>query len=528
MAGPQSSGNEFDYVVVGGGTAGCAVASRLSEDRDVSVCLIEAGPSDVGDDAILDLSRWMELLESGYDWDYPIEPQESGNSWMRHARARVLGGCSSHNSAIAFWAPKENLDDWAAGGATGWTADECYPFYRKLETALDTTAEAEAPGRGTDGPVTIRTVGDKDPCGEALLEACEQVGLPVTPFNTGRTVHRGANWFQVNAKTDGSRSSASVAYIHPNLDRPNLTLMTGYRAEKLNLDTSGARPRATGARLRTPDTRHAVDVTARREVILSAGAIDGPKLLMLSGIGPAAHLRDIGIDVVVDAPGVGENLQDHPEGLVQWEALQPMPTASTQWWQIGIFAGAEGRATPDLMFHYGSVPFDMNIVRHGYPTADNTFCLTPNVTGAQSKGTVRLSSRDFHDKPKVDPRYFSHDHDREVMIRGIKVAREIAGAPALKEWVGTELAPGDAAQSDEELFEYIKNTHNTVYHPSCTVKMGADGDPLAPVDPQLRVRGVDGLRVADGSIMPDLITVNPCITTMMIGERCADFIKNPR
>jgi choline oxidase len=517
---------EFDYVIVGGGTAGCAVASRLSEDADVSVCLIEAGPSDVGDDAILDLSRWMELLESGYDWDYPIEPQPSGNSYMRHARAKVLGGCSSHNSAIAFWAPKENLDAWAAGGAAGWSAAECYPFYRTLETALDTIDEAEAPGRGTDGPVTIRTVGEKDPCGEALLSACEQVGLPVTPFNTGRTVLRGANWFQVNAKPDGTRSSASSAYIHPNLSRPNLTVLTGYRAEKLNVDTTApGRPRITGARLRTPDTRHAVDVSARRETVLSAGAIDGPKLLMLSGIGPAGHLREVGVEVLVDAPGVGENLQDHPEGLVQWEALQPMPTASTQWWQIGIFAGAEGRDTPDLMYHYGSVPFDLNLTRYGYPTSENTFCLTPNVTGAQSKGTVRLSTRGYQDKPKVDPRYFTHPHDREVMIRGIRVAREIAAAPALKDWVGKELAPGEQDTTDEELFEYIRKTHNTVYHPSCTVKMGADDDPMAPVTATLKVKGVDGLRVADGSVMPDLITVNPCITTMMIGERCADFIR---
>lgn len=520
------SSTEFDYVVVGGGTAGSVVAARLSENPAVSVCLVEAGPSDVGDDAILDLSRWMELLESGYDWDYPIEPQESGNSWMRHARARVLGGCSSHNSAIAFWAPREDLDSWAAAGATGWSADDCYPYYRRLETALDTTAEADGPGRGTDGPVTIRTVGDQDPCGAALLEACAQVGLPTTPFNTGRTVVRGANWFQVNAEPDGTRSSASTAYLHPIMGkRPNLTVMTGHRAEKLTIDTAGARPRATGVRLRTPDQRRSVDVVARRETVLSAGAIDSPKLLMLSGIGPAEHLRSVGVEVLVDAPGVGENLQDHPEGLVQWEARQPMPTASTQWWQIGIFAGSEGRATPDLMFHYGSVPFDLNIVRHGYPTSDNTFCLTPNVTGAQSKGTVRLSSRDFHDKPKVDPRYFTHPHDREVMIRGIRVAREIAAAPALADWVGRELAPGEAASSDEELFEYVRATHNTVYHPSCTVRMGADDDPSAPVDAQLRLKGVDGLRVADGSVMPDLVTVNPCITTMMIGERCADLVR---
>jgi len=516
----------FDYVVVGGGTAGCAVAARLSEDPDARVCVVEAGPSDVDDAAIGDLSRWMELLESGYDWDYPIEPQSAGNSWMRHARAKVLGGCSSHNSAIAFWAPRENLDAWAAQGCDGWSAEECYPFYRRLETALDGAEHAEPPGRGTDGPVTVRTVTGADPCGAALLAACEQVGLPTTPFNTGRTVIRGANWFQVNANPDGTRSSASSAYLHPVMgSRENLEVWTGYRAERLTFDDAGSRPRATGVALRTPDGRRTIEVTATRETILSAGAIDGPKLLVLSGIGPAEHLRSVGVDVRVDAPGVGENLQDHPEGLVQWEALAPMPTESTQWWQIGIFAGSEGRTTPDLMFHYGSVPFDLTIVRYGYPTAENTFCLTPNVTGAQSTGTVRLSSRDFHDKSKVDPRYFTAEHDREVMIRGIRVAREIAAAPALEEWVGEELAPGEAAQTDEEIFDYIRTTHNTVYHPSCTVKMGPASDPLAPVDPQLRLRGVDGLRVADGSIMPDLITVNPCITTMMIGERCADFIR---
>jgi choline oxidase len=178
------------------------------------------------------------------------------------------------------------------------------------------------------------------------------------------------------------------------------------------------------------------------------------------------------------------------------------------------------------MFHYGSVPFDLNLLRWGYPSSENTFCLTPNVTGAQSKGTVRLRTRDFRDKPAVDPRYFTHEHDREVMIRGIRVAREIAAAPALKEWVGKEQAPGEEARTDEEIFDYIRKTHNTVYHPACTVKMGADDDPLAPVTPTLKLRGVDGLRVADGSVMPDLITVNPCITTMMIGERCADFIRS--
>jgi choline dehydrogenase-like flavoprotein len=210
-----------------------------------------------------------------------------------------------------------------------------------------------------------------------------------------------------------------------------------------------------------------------------------------------------------------------------WEAEQPMVTSSTQWWEIGIFADTEpGLDRPDLMFHYGSVPFDMNTYRRGYPTTDNAFCLTPNVTRARSMGTVRLRTRDFRDKPKVDPRYFTHEHDIRVMVHGLRLARKITAGAPMAGWTGAELAPGPAAQSDDELFSYIRETHNTVYHPAGTVRMGAAEDTDSPLDPQLRVKGVRGLRVADASIMPFLPSVNPCITTMMIGEKCADMIKS--
>lgn len=209
-----------------------------------------------------------------------------------------------------------------------------------------------------------------------------------------------------------------------------------------------------------------------------------------------------------------------------WEAKQPMVTSSTQWWEIGIFSDTEPDLDrPDLMFHYGSVPFDMNTYRRGYPTTDNAFCLTPNVTRARSMGTVRLRTRDFRDKPRVDPRYFTDDHDIRVMTYGLRLARKIVSQPAMAEWAGAELAPGPAARSDDELFSYIRETHNTVYHPAGTVRMGAVDDPDSPLDPQLRVKGVTGLRVADASVMPFLPTVNPCITTMMIGEKVADMIK---
>ncbi|MEU2108528.1 GMC oxidoreductase [Streptomyces sp. NPDC019507] len=518
MASPTSA-PEFDHVVVGGGTAGAVVAARLSEDPDVRVCLLEAGPSDVGDDNILVLERWMALLESGYDWDYPVEPQVNGNSFLRHARARVLGGCSSHNSCIAFWAPAEDLDGWAAAGCTGWSAADCFPLYRRLENN-------DAPGdhHGRSGPVRLRTVPPRDPCGRALLEACAEAGIPTTPFNAGTTVVRGANWFQINARPDGTRSSASVSYLHPVLGtRPNLEVRTGVRARRLLFSADG---RCTGVEYLEPDTVHTSAVTARGEVVVACGAIDSPKLLMLSGIGPGGHLRDVGVDVRVDAPGVGSHLQDHPEGVIMWEARQPMVTTSTQWWEIGIFADTvPGLDRPDLMFHYGSVPFDLNTYRHGYPTSDNAFSLTPNVTRARSRGTVRLRSRDFRDKPMVDPRYFTHEHDIRVMTHGLRLARDIVSRGPMTDWAGAELAPGPGTTSDDALFAYVRDTHNTVYHPAGTVRMGADTDPESPLDARLRVKGVRGLRVADASVMPLLTTVNPCITTMMIGERCADMIK---
>jgi choline oxidase len=521
---------EFDYVIAGGGTAGCVLAARLSEDPDVTVCLVEAGPSDVGDTNILPLSEWMHLLDSGYDWDYPVEPQERGNSFMRHARAKVLGGCSSHNSCIAFWPPAECLDEWVQMGATGWSAAEILPLVRRLENN-------DAPGdHGHDGPVRLQDVPPNDPCGAAVLEAAALTGLPTVAFNRGETVHNGAGWFQINVGEDGTRMSTSHAYLHPILDtRSNLEVRTGcWVAEVLFDEANGdsslrsARPTATGVRYQRPDLTGYDTVSARREVIVTAGAIDTPKLLMLSGIGPAEHLKETGIPVRVDSPGVGSNLDDHVEGLVFWEASRPMVTASTQWWEIGLFTTVdEGSAQPDLMMHYGSVPFDMNTLRRGYPTTDNGFCLTPNVTQGRSRGTVRLRSSDYRDRPKVDPRYFTdpEGYDERIMLTGLRLARTIAEQTPLAPWIARELAPGPDATTDDELLDYVHQTHNTVYHPAATARMGSATDPMAVLDPELRVKGVSRLRVVDASAMPKLPAVNPNITVMTMAEKCADLIR---
>jgi choline dehydrogenase-like flavoprotein len=499
----------FDYVIAGGGSAGCVLAARLSEDPDVTVCLVEAGPSDVGDDKILVLSEWMHLLDSGYDWDYPVEPQERGNSFMRHARAKVLGGCSSHNSCIAFHPPAEALADWVAMGAQGWGADEILPLTQRLtETVL------------------LRDVPPEDPCGAAVLEAAAMVGLPTVAFNRGETVRNGAGWFQINAGQDGTRMSSSYAFLHPILQtRPNLEVRTDCWVSEILFDDVNT---ATGVRYQRPDLTGYDTASARREVILCAGAIDTPKLLMLSGIGPSAHLREMGVPVRVDSPGVGANLDDHVEGLVFWEAAQPMVTTSTQWWEIGLFATVDdGLTQPDLMMHYGSVPFDMNTLRRGYPTTDNGFCLTPNVTQGHSRGTIRLRSRDFRDRARVDPRYFTDPdgYDERIMLAGVRLARRIAEQTPLAHWVARELAPGPDAVTDDELLDYVHRCHNTVYHPAATARMGAAKDPMAVLDPELRVKGVSGLRVVDASAMPKLPAVNPNITVMTMAERCADLIR---
>ena len=329
---------------------------------------------------------------------------------MRMARAKVMGGCSSHNSCIAFWAPREDLDEWeSVHGAQGWNSETGYRLYQQLETNEDAGTEG-GEHHGDSGPVSLMNVPPQDPCGVALLDAAEQAGIPRTRFNSGTTVTNGANFFQINRRADGTRSSSSVSYIHPIRERENFHLLTGTQVKRVLLDDDR---RATG--LEVVDNAFGTPrvIRARREIVFSAGAIDTPKLLMLSGIGPAGHLADVGIEAVVDSPGVGANLQDHPEGVIQWEAKKPMVSDSTQWWEIGLFtqvdAGFDDElpGRPNLMMHYGSVNFDMHTLRRGFPTSENAFCLTPNVPHARSRGTVRLRSLDFRDKPKVDPKYFT-------------------------------------------------------------------------------------------------------------------------
>lgn len=492
--------SRFDYVVVGGGTAGAVVAARLAEDPDATVCLLEAGPSDEGVREVLELRGWQGLLGSEeYGYDFEIEVQPRGNGDILHSRGTMLGGSSSHNSAIAFRPLDGDLRRWEAAGASGWGPEGVGPYFEKVSQK-----------------VNLEPSGAENATVRAFIEAAEQAGFPELDFAGG--VREGAGLFQLNKK-GGLRQSSSVAYLHPLSGLPpNLTVLTGTRTRRLLFE---------GGRAAGLETSRGI-VRAEGEVVLSCGAFDTPKLLLLSGVGPAEQLRGLGLPVVADLPGVGENLLDHPEGVVMWEAARPVPEATSNFYEAGMFAKVDaGAEDPDLMFHFGTQAFDLHTLPKGYPTAENAFSITPNVTRARSRGTVRLRSADHTAPPRIDFRYFTdpEGYDERIMTEGVNLARELAAQPALAEWVERELAPGPGVKGNRELSEYVRRTANTVYHPAGTCKMGGSGNPESVVDPSLRVRGIEGLRVADASVFPVMISVNPCITCMMIGEKCADLVR---
>jgi choline oxidase len=493
--------NIYDYIVIGGGTSGVIVAVRLAE-AGATVCLIEAGPSGEHDPRIREYRRWTGLLGTEYDYDYTIVPQERGNGHIRHARARVLGGCSAHNSVIAIRSPDSDMNLWAARGATGWDAASVRPFFERVFAR-----------------VTITIPPPVNACAVDYMAAAAAAGFPEVDLREPEFAE-GAAWLPLNVSGDIRQSSAE-AYLFPLEQRPpTLTVLTETMVQRIMLDDNGA---AAGVLTTRGEIR------VRNEVILCAGAFDSPKLLMLSGIGPAAHLRSVGVEVRHDLPAVGEHLQDHIEALAMWQANRSVPTASTQRWENGLFARvlADGPDF-DLMMHFGSEPYYIDFAALGYAIdrPEHAFCLTPNVTRPASAGVVRLSSADPAAPPLIDPRYFTdpHGHDECILVEGIRLARRIAEQEPLRNWMEREVAPGPTVQSDAELGEYVRRTSNTVYHPAGSCRMGAADDHNTVVDPALRVRGLERLRIADASVFPTMIGVNLCMTVMMIGEKCADMV----
>lgn len=491
---------EFDYVIVGGGTAGSVIARRLSDDPGISVCLIEGGQAYEDDEKVLMLNESLGLVgDPTYDYDYPIVEQERGNSRLRMSRAKMLGGCSSHNDCWALRAPDADMDRWSALGATGWDSKSVKPYFDQVFRDMrvhGVTKEAEL--------------------SQAFLAAANEQGLE-TIDNTSGDYREGVSWVSLN-EDNGLRVSTAVAYLFPLSSLPgNLHLQLETRAHRIVFE---------GRQAVAVHTDKGV-YRAKKEIIVSAGAIDTPKLLMLSGVGPAEHLREHGIEVVKDLPAVGSNLADHIETPVIWESAKD-PGQSTNGMDLGVYADVFGEGDYSLQATFGhftywlhTEPFDE------LPQPARAFCFAPNTARPASKGTVRLASSTPTDKPLVDPRYFTDPdgRDEKVLVQGVRLGRRIAASEALKGWVVKEVAPGPGVQSDEELGAYVRRYSNTVYHPSVTCKMGAVDDPEAVVDPRLRVRGLSGLRIADASVFPEIVRVNPNMTVVMIGSKAADLIK---
>lgn len=509
---PGEDEGPYDYVIVGGGTAGCVLAARLSEDPECRVCVIEGGPSDVGDESVLVLRNWINLLGTGYDYGYTTVEQPRGNSHILHSRARVLGGCSSHNTLISFLPFPHDLEEWVRAGADGWDAGTLLPYRHRLRNTIRPVAERDR------NPVAHDFVG----------AAVDALDVPVVEDFNARPFTEGAGFFSLAYDpATGHRSSASVAYLHPAMGRPNLTLRLETRAYRLLRDGAG---RLTRVRVRRADGSWGT-VAAERELLLCAGAIDTPRLLMLSGIGPADALRSHGIDVLTDLPGVGENLMDHPESVIVWETAGPLPPNSAVDSDAGLFLRRDSRLPgPDLMFHFYQVPFTVNTERLGLPSPPYGVCMTPNVPKSRSRGRISLSGADPERQPLLDFRYFTDPdgYDERTIVDGLRIAREVAATGPLRDWLVRESAPGPGARTDAELSEYGRRAAHTVYHPAGTCRMGADGDPGAVLDPLLRLRGEEGVRVVDASVFPSMPTVNPMVTVLLVAERAADLITGGR
>ena len=488
--------NSFDYVVVGGGTAGCIVAKRIAEETNSSVVLLEAGPSDAGIDQILDLRRWSELLGGAYDYDFTIEHQPRGNSDIRHSRGRMLGGCSSHNSCIAFVPPASDFEPWGPG----WELSTLLPYFDRIFERVNLEK-----GR-TDNEFS-----------RDFIDASVAAGYDEIDF--GKPFAEGVGWLYLN-KRDTQRESSSVAYLHSSgSDEPHPTVVSNASAHRLVL-TELVRSRS---RLRkehfTPVKKSffRVELSVRLTCLCFPGSV--PLLISRSSTFPASSIWK----VLGKTSSIIQRVLSH--GGSRCLCLKK----TIQKYEVAVFDRIDPDAVwPDIMFHMGLEPFGMCTEPKGFNTPEHGFSMTPNITRARSRGNIQLRSSDPAVHPRIDFRYYTdpEGYDERIMVEGIRRARAIVEHSPLKPWIDFEAAPGPDITSFSEVSEFVRGTGNTVYHPAGSCAMGSETDPHTVVDSNLRVRGIDSLRIADASVFPNHVSVNPNMTVMMIAERCADLVTN--
>lgn len=521
-----------DYIIVGGGSAGCVIATRLSERPDVKVLLLEAGPQDT-DRYIHWPVGFFKMTAGPLIWGYDTVPGAGiDGRTIVYPQARVLGGGSSINAQVFTRGCPEDYDGWAnEEGCAGWSYADVNPYFRRSE-GNDTFA---GPHHGIDGPQGISS-GSPHPLTRAFVRAAQEAGLPFrADFNAGE--QQGAGFYQTFTR-GGKRCSTVVGYLRPALSRPNLELRTDVTVLRVVVENG----RAVGVEIATGGTTQII--RADCEVIVAAGAIGSPKLLMLSGIGPAAHLSEIGVKPIHDLPGVGQNFHDHINFDViaelsgsygidrykkkRWQAMAGLeyvlfgkgPVASNIVEAGGFWWGDRSEKTPDIQFHFlpgagveegiGSVPSGNGCTLNSYPVRP------------RSRGSVKLSSADPSAKPLIDPNAFAERYDLDRAIDGIELSREILAQPAIARFIAREHLPGKSVSGRGELEKLARHYGRSAYHPVGTCRMGVGEE--AVVDPQLRVRGLEGLRVCDSSVMPRIVSSNTNAATIMIAEKASDLI----
>jgi choline dehydrogenase-like flavoprotein len=477
-----------DFLVIGGGSAGCIVAKRLAERTKGRIILLEAGRKDEGDVAATDLSRLDEQTDE-YDWGFKAATLAGKNPELNYARARILGGCANHNDCAFLRPPDSDFEEWVSREAIGWGAAQMAPYYDRV---MENTHVEESPHH---------------PASQAFVNACIELGLKHIDFQ--KLVAEGVGYFPLNA-IGRLRQSSSVTYLHPLAKLPkHLEIWTETQATKILIENG----KAIGA-----ETNRGT-IHASRAVILACGSIQTPQLMMLSGIGPARHLHDHGIPLVADLPQMGEHLRDHVAAPVVWEthgSIEPWeicPFEATMMLKLEADAPA-----PDVLFHFGlrvreKYGDDPRLAVNG-PAVK----ASPNVTRARSQGRVRLASSDYRDPPVISLNYFSDPYDMRVLLKAMRFTRRLLETSAFRKLCKAEVHPGPEVQSDDEWESYIKSVCETVYHPCGTASIGR------VVTPELRVKGIGNLFVADASVFPSLITTNINCAVMMAAEKAADLV----